>query len=246
MDGVLVLLAGMGAGFINTVVGSGSLISFPTLVALGAPPLTANVTNNMGLLFGSLSGTWGYRAELAHQGPRLLRLLPVALLGAVTGATLLLWLPASAFEAIVPVLVGLAVLLVLVQPWIASRVDLEHEGRFAPAAVGVFAASIYGGYFGAAQGVLLLGLLGVLLSGTLQELNAVKNALAAGVNLLAAVVFLTTAPEHIDWASAAWLAVGAIVGGQLGARVGRRLPPRVMRGVVAVVGVVAIVVLLRD
>jgi hypothetical protein len=146
---------------------------------------------------------------------------------------------------VVPVLVGLAVLLVVGQPWIAARVDLAREGRFGPAAVGVFFASVYGGYFGAAQGVLLLGLLGVLLSGTLQELNAVKNALVAGVNTLAAAVFLWQAPEHVAWPSAAALAVGAIVGGQLGARVGRRLPPTVMRGVVAVVGVVAIWVLLR-
>lgn len=245
MELLLVALAGMAAGFVNTVVGSGSLISFPTLVALGLPPLTANVTNNLGLLFGSLSGTWGYRRELAGQGGRLLRLMPLALLGAATGAGLLLVLPATTFDAVVPVLVGLAVLLVLVKPWLAERVDLAQEGRFAPAAVGVFFASVYGGYFGAAQGVLLLGVLGVLLTGTLQELNAVKNALVAGVNGLAAVVFLWQAPEHVELPSAAALAVGAIVGGQLGARVGRRLPPTVMRGVVVVVGVVAIWVLLR-
>jgi len=141
--------------------------------------------------------------------------------------------------------VAVAVVLVLAKPWLADRVDLAQEGRFAPAALGVFLASIYGGYFGAAQGVLLLGLLGVLLTGTLQELNAVKNALAAGVNCLAAVVFLWQAPEQIDLPAAAALAVGAVVGGQAGARIGRRLPPAVMRAVVVVVGVVAIVVLVR-
>lgn len=238
-------LAGAAAGFVNTVVGSGSLISFPTLVALGHAPLSANVTNNLGLLFGALSGTWGYRRELSGQGARLLRLMPVALLGSLVGAALLLVLPSETFDAVVPLLVGVAVVLVVAKPWLADRVDLAQEGRFAPAALGVFLASIYGGYFGAAQGVLLLGLLGVLLTGTLQELNAVKNALAAGVNCLAAVVFLWQAPEQIDLPAAAALAVGAVVGGQAGARFGRRLPPPVMRAVVAVVGVVAIVVLVR-
>jgi uncharacterized protein len=241
-----VLIAGMAAGTINTVVGSGTLITFPTLLALGLPPVTANVTNTVGLVPGSLSGAIGYRRELERQRGRLLRLGAASLLGGTTGAVLLLVLPAGAFDAIVPVLIALGCVLVVLQPAISRRVAARAElsGRVVPhhgAAwvwVLVFLAGVYGGYFGAAQGVLLMAILGVGLQETMQRNNATKNVLATLVNLIAAVVFIVVA--DVDWAVAGVIAAGAVVGGQIGASVGRRLPPVVLRAFIVVVGVAAL------
>jgi uncharacterized protein len=240
-DAVAVLAAGMAAGTINTIVGSGTLITFPTLLALGYPPVLANVSNTVGLVPGSLSGALGYRRELSGQLSRLLRLGTGSLLGGVAGAVLLLALPASAFDAVVPVLIGLGCVLVAAQPWIASRVATRHD---APAHgslwvwLGVFAVGIYGGYFGAAQGVLLVAILGIGLDETMQRVNAAKNVLALLVNAIAAALFVVVA--DIDWPAALLIAGGSIVGGQVGAVVGRRLPPVVLRVVIVAVGAVAV------
>ncbi len=251
LDGVAVLTAGVAAGTINTIVGSGTLITFPTLLALGYPPVTANVSNNVGLVFGSLSGTWGYRAELAGQRPTLLRLGPMSLVGSVVGALLLLRLPATAFEAIVPALIAVALVLVLAQPRLSAaaaarreRDGVPHRGVGPAAALGVFGAGIYGGYFGAAQGVLLVGLLGSLLEESLQRVNATKNLLSTIVNFVAAITFLVVAPDQVDWTVAGLIAVGSVAGGFIGAGVGRRLPPRALRAVIVLVGTVAIARLL--
>lgn len=237
-------LAGVGAGFINTVVGSGSLITFPTLVALGLPPVSANISNNLGLIFGGISGTWGYREELRSAGPVVRRLLPASAIGALVGALSLLRWP-DLFGRIVPLLVGIAVVLVLIQP----RVRAALEGRTATRGglwigAGVLLTGIYGGYFGAAQGVLLLGVLGLLLPHDLQQLNAVKNALALAVNVVAALVFAVVAPGQIDLRAAAAVAVGAVLGGFLGARVGRKLSPALLRGAVVLIGCVALYTLI--
>ena len=246
---VAILLAGCAAGTINTIVGSGTLITFPTLLAFGVPPVTANVSNTVGLVPGSVSGVFGYRAELADQRPRLLRLGSASLIGATAGAVLLLWLPSAAFDAIVPALVGLGVLLVVLGPriqrWVAARAEArgglpDHGAPWVWPAV--LLAGVYGGYFGAAQGVLLLAVLGIGVADSLQRNNATKNVLALLVNAVAAVVFIAVA--DIDWAVAGLIALGSILGGQLGATVGRRLPPAVLRGVIVVVGVSALVVLL--
>jgi uncharacterized membrane protein YfcA len=243
-----VLAAGVGAGMINAVVGSGTLLTFPTLLALGFPPVTANVSNNIGLVFGGVTATWGYRRELRGQGHRLARLAPLSLLGAVTGAVLLLRLPASAFAAIVPVLIAVSVVLVLVQPRLAAAVQRrradaggrqDHIG--VPAALATLLAGVYGGYFGAAQGVLLIGILGAVLPDDLQTINGIKNALSLVVNFVAAVTFLVVRPQAVDWAVVGLIAVGSLLGGAFGARVGRALPPAVLRLVVACVGVVAVV-----
>jgi uncharacterized membrane protein YfcA len=241
--------AGVGAGTINTIVGSGSLITFPTLLAFGFPPVTANVSNNIGMVPGGVSGTWGYRRELAGQSVLVRRLVPMSLLGSVGGALLLLWLPAAAFQAIVPVLLAISVVLVLVQPRLQQRLQSRLDdpdasgGRLHTPLLlgGTLGAGTYGGYFGAAQGVLLMGLLGSLVPEPLQRLNAVKNVLALVVNSVAALTFLVVAREHIDVPAVALVAVGSMVGGVLGARFGRRLPPAVLRWVIVVVGVVAIV-----
>jgi uncharacterized membrane protein YfcA len=251
-----VLLAGMAAGTINTVVGSGTLITFPTLLAVGLPPVTANVSNTLGLVPGSLSGAIGYRRELAGQRARLLRLGVASLLGGITGAVLLLVLPAGAFSAIVPVLIGLGCLLVILQPAISRRVAVRAESRGVErpehGAVWVwllvYVTGVYGGYFGAAQGVLLMAILGIGLTETMQRNNATKNVLALLVNLVAAVVFVVLAltpgrfvgAVHIDYLAAGLIAVGSVIGGQIGATVGRRLPGWALRAVIVVVGVVAI------
>jgi uncharacterized membrane protein YfcA len=228
------------------VVGSGTLITFPVLLAFGYAPVTANVTNTLGLVPGSAAGAYGYRAELAGQWRRTGRLACASLSGGVVGAVLLLSLPASAFKAIVPVFIGVALVLVVVQPrlsgWLAAR-GAAPSGRAGwLVMLGVFAAGVYGGYFGAAQGILLLAVLGLGLDEALQRVNAVKNVLAGLVNLVAAVIFVFVA--HIAWDAAALIAAGAVCGGVIGARVGRRLPPSVLRGVIVVVGISAILQLL--
>jgi uncharacterized membrane protein YfcA len=268
-----IFAAGLAAGTINTVVGSGTLITFPTLLAFGYPPVLANVSNNVGLVPGVASGVYGYRSELGGQRRRLIRLGSASVCGGLVGAILLLTLPQSAFQAIVPALIGLAVVMVIIQPRLAKWVAERQRARAAPAApdggaaaigasaeeasaaanaeeaiggpllwVLVFAAGIYGGYFGAAQGVLLIGMLGIALNDSLQRINAAKNVLAGLVNGLAAVVFILA--THIDWGVAGLIAAGSIIGGQIGARIGKRLPPWALRVVIVCVGTAALVKLL--
>lgn len=249
-EALAVLAAGIGAGTINTIVGSGTLITFPVLLAVGIGPVTANVSNALGLVPGSIAGALGYRAELAGQRDRLLRLGAVCLLGGAAGAVLLVTLPSKAFDAIVPGLIGAALVLVVVQPRLARYVQArrDRDGAAVPVhggpalLAGLLLASMYGGYFGAAQGVLYLSLMGLLLDEPLQRINGLKNVLAAIVNGIAAVFFLAVA--HMDWAAVGLVAVGATIGGVLGARVGRRLPPVALRALIVVVGVVAMVRLL--
>jgi uncharacterized protein len=240
--------AGMAAGAINTLVGSGTLITFPVLLAFGYAPVTANVSNTIGLVPGSVSGAIGYRRELAGQRGRILRLGSMSAAGGITGAVLLLILPSSAFKAIVPVFIAIALVLTVFQPrlarWLAKReIDLERRGSvLMPLAI--YATGVYGGYFGAAQGIILLAILGVALAQDLQRTNAVKNVLAGLVNGVAGVYFILEA--HVDWGPAAIIAGTSIVGAQLGARYGRRLPPDALRAIIVVVGVFAIVRLLID
>jgi uncharacterized membrane protein YfcA len=247
LEGVAVVAVGLVAGTVNTIVGSGSLITFPTLLAVGYPAVLANVSNTIGLVPGALSGAVGYRRELAGQRRRILTLLPAAVLGGVTGAILLLALPDSVFNGVVPVLILVAVVLVLVQPRVARRrADRgrirEHPGPVLQA--GTFSTAIYGGYFGAAQSVILLALLGITLDDDIQRLNAVKNVLNAAVNGTAAVLFAAT--TDVAWLAAGLLMAGSIVGGQLGAHLGRRIPANVLRAVIAVVGTAVAVKLLVD
>ena len=249
-EALAVLAAGIGAGTINTIVGSGTLITFPVLLAVGLPPVTANVSNTLGLVPGSLTGAIGYRRELAGQRARLVRLGAVCLVGGVTGALLLVTLPSAAFKSIVPVLIGIALVLVVLQPRLARAVQARRErtGAEVPAhggpvlLAGLLLASIYGGYFGAAQGVLYLSLMGLLLNEGLQRINGLKNVLAAMVNGIAALFFIFAA--HMDWAAVGLIAAGATIGGLIGARVGRRLPPAALRVLIVLVGIAAIVQLL--
>jgi uncharacterized membrane protein YfcA len=249
LEAAAILLAGVAAGSINAVVGSGTLITFPTLLAFGVPPVTANVSNNLGLVPGSVAGAVGYRRELSGQRSRVLRLLSASFVGGLAGAVLLLVLPEGAFEAIVPVLIALGVALVILQPrlsaWVAARAEHRPEPTRDGAWwvwPGVLLTGVYGGYFGAAQGVLLMAVLGIGIDEGLQRLNAVKNVLAAVVNAIAGLVFVIVA--DVDWQVVALIGVGSVIGGFLGAKVGRRLHPTVLRAVIVVVGVVALAALL--
>ncbi|WP_375493871.1 sulfite exporter TauE/SafE family protein [uncultured Jatrophihabitans sp.] len=246
-QGVLVLFAGVWAGAINTVVGSGTLVTFPALLAVGLPPVTANISNSIGLFPGSFVGAYGYRRELRGQRNRVLALGPATVLGAAGGALLLLVLPSAAFDAIVPVLIVLSLVLVIfgrrITGWLTRRGHEVSPRVRAPLWFSTGFVGLYGGYFGAAQGVLQMGFLGVFLDDSIQRHNALKNVLAGLVNLVAAVVFVIIG-RHIDWAVAGLVALGSILGGVLGARIGRRLSPNVLRAVIVVVGVAAIVKLL--
>lgn len=245
---VVIFVAGIWAGTINTVVGSGTLVTFPVLVALGYPPVTATTSNAVGLIPGTISGSFGYRRELAGQGKRVARLAVGSALGAVGGTALLLSLPAKAFETIVPVLIGLALVLVLVQPKLSKivlgRIDEQSQPAHGGPLLWILVAliGVYGGYFTAAQGVMLMAVLGMLLHEGIQRLNAVKNVLAAVVNTVAGAIYVAVAP--ISWPVIGLLAAGSTLGGLLGAKVGRKLSPRVLRGVIVVIGVAAILKLL--
>jgi uncharacterized membrane protein YfcA len=245
-EAVAVCVAGVWAGTINTIVGSGTLVTFPVLLAVGLPPVTANVSNALGLVPGSVAGAIGYRRELHGQRRRVLRLSGVALVGALAGAALLVTLPSAAFDFIVPILIALALVLVVAQPRVAGAVARRRErrGERAPAhggpvlSGGLLVASAYGGYFGAAQGIVYLALMGLLLDEDLQRINAIKNILGALVNFVAAVFFLFVA--EFNWTAVLLIAAGSAAGGFLGARIGRRLAPAVLRGVIVVVGLAAI------
>jgi len=271
-----VLVAGMAAGTMNTIVGSGTLITFPVLVLLGVPPLTANVSNTVGLVPGSVSGAIGYRRELVGQWPTARALAAAGGVGGLLGGVLLLSLPSATFDAIVPVLILLALAGVLAQPHLAATLarrralqtgadrpsadppteaptDVPTEAPIEsptdsssrsswPLRLGVGFTGIYGGYFGAAQGVILLAMLGIAMPDDLQRNNAVKNVVAAVVNGVAAILFIVVA--DVDWHIALLVALGSVVGGQVGARVGRRLSPPTLRTVIVVVGLLAVVRLL--
>jgi len=237
--------AGVVAGMMNVVVGAGSFVTFPVLLALGYPPVQANVSNTIGLVFGSASGVVAYRRELSGQRRRVSVLGVASAAGGLVGATLLLALAPSVFRHVVPVLILGASVLVLFGPRLARFVGAHHH-RPAHGGValfaGVFASGVYGGYFGAAQGIILLALLGTFLVDDLQRLNAAKNVLALIVNGVAAVFFSVRA--HVAWPAAAAIAVGSVAGGQIGGILGRRLPAGVLRFVIVLVGLTVSVVLL--
>jgi uncharacterized membrane protein YfcA len=258
LEMVAVALAGLAAGSINAVVGSGTLVTFPVLLAVGLPPVTATISNSLGLVPGGVSGVLGYRRELRGQRRLLGTLFPASVLGALTGAFLLLHLPASAFEAIVPGLVALAVVLVAVQPMLQRRLAARRErdgvvpdaeqaigpGRRIALVAAAYATGTYGGYFAASQGVLQIGIFGLLLRESLQRLNAVKLVLTLGVNTVAASTYVIVATDRVDWRAAGLVAAGSLVGGYLGSTLGRRLPAPALRAGIVGLGVVAIGVLL--
>lgn len=242
VDALLVTVAGFLAGIINTAIGSGSLVTYPALLLAGLPPITANVTNTVGLAPGAVAGAWAYRSELSGLRRELAVLVPVSALGAILGAALLLIIPSAAFRAIVPALILIACMLVALQPLLTRRLA-EHprRTRWGTLSVSVFAAGTYGGYFSAAQGILLLGILGLLVKADLQAQNALKCALQATVNVVAAVFFLVAG--GFDLPLAACIAVGSLAGAPVGARIARALPARVFRIFVVAFGCIVAVIL---
>lgn len=248
---ILIAVAGVGAGTINALVGSGTLITFPTLITLGFPPVTATMSNAIGLVAGGLSGTWGYRRELRGQWKRLRWQIPASLVGAGLGAWLLLILPEKVFIQVVPALLIAALILVVIGPriqaWARRRAEAagrsaEHvsTGRMAALIAATFAVGIYGGYFTAAQGILLIGAMGALLPEDMQRMNAAKNLLSTLVNVVAAAAFALVAFDRISWAAAGLIAVGSLIGGFLGAHYGRRLSPNALRAIIVVVGLIGL------
>jgi uncharacterized protein len=236
---VAIFAAGVAAGTINTIVGSGSLITFPTLLAFGFRPLDANVSNTVGLVTGSMSGAFGYRQELSGQRSRAISLGISSVAGGLTGGLLLLVFP-GAFEAIVPVLIGVALVLVAAGPRLSKSLAQHRHAeshRSWPLAVLFFATAVYGGYFGAGMGIIMIALLTIFVPDDLQRLNGLKNVLASLINGVAAILFIAVGPVH--WDIAVLIAAGSILGGQLGAGVGRRLPAPALRLMILGVGLIA-------
>ncbi|MFJ4207705.1 sulfite exporter TauE/SafE family protein [Paenarthrobacter sp. NPDC089675] len=249
ISSILIFFAGLWAGTINAVVGSGTLVTFPVLIALGVVPVVASMSNAMGLVAGTAAGAWGYRRELAGRGRQLLKLMPASLLGGITGAWLLLHLPEKVFGYVAPVLLVAALLMVLFQPklqaWIRNREQnpehaLKDKSHGILLVVLIYLAGVYGGYFVAAQGILLVGILGVFMSGTMQNANAMKNILTLTVNMVAAVSYLIFAFDRINWLVVLLIAVSSTIGGLVGSKVGRKLSPKVLRSVIFTLGIVAL------
>lgn len=247
----VILVAGFWAGMINVVVGSGTLVTFPTLLLFGYPPIVANISNNIGLVGGGLSGSWGYRREIRANRGLLLRLLPLSVLGGLGGALLLLVLPPEAFQAIVPILIIAGLAMVALAPRV-QRAAAAKAGETAPDTrpsrrrsllllAGIALLGVYGGYFGAAQGILIVGLMSMVTIESLQRINAIKNVLTTAVNAVAAITFMLFAWDSIDWAVVLIIAVGATLGGLLGAKVGRRLSPLALRATILVIGTAALI-----
>lgn len=244
-EALIIFVAGIGAGAINVMVGSGTLITFPTLVVLGHPPLVANVSNNIGLIPGSLVGVVGYRRELRVLGSLSWWLAPASFAGAIVGAALLILLPADIFSSVVPALVLLGVLLVLIGPYVKSASSQGSAFAMSPWAVrwilgiSACAVAVYGGYFGASQGVLLIGILGIFVDSSLQSINALKNLLAGLTNLVSGVVFVLFSWIHIDWSVVVLLALGSSLGGFCSAAYGRHIRDGILTWVVVAVGLVS-------
>lgn len=246
--------AGFGAGFINVIVGSGTLITFPILLMFGYPALTANISNNVGLVAGNISGVWGYRQEIKNHWGIISKLLPASFIGGLSGALLLLILPSAVFDFVVPLLIALGLILVAIGPVIQGRTaakiaaeesnGVERRERLSYPLI-TFLVTLglgtYGGYFGAAQGVLMVGALGLLLTVSLQALNAMKNMLVAIVNIVSALVFTVFAFDQVNWGLALVIAIGAALGGLVGSKVGRKLPPALFRTIIILVGSIALI-----
>lgn len=236
-----VAAAGAAAGASNALAGAGSLITFPTLIALGVPPLAANVTSTVGLIPGAVGGAIGYADLLNEQRERFVRLAVPTLVGSVIGTALLLVTSNDTFEAIVPGLVAASCLLLLFQPRLTPRISHAGDEHSPYLTVGLLFSGAYAAYFGSAVGILLLGILGLFVAASMQHLNAMKILLAGVANLLAAVAYAFLAP--VDWRYAVCLMVSSLVGGRLGAKLARRVSGDVLRVAIALIGLVVAAVL---
>lgn len=241
LDLLAVAAAGAAAGAANSIAGGGALITFPTQVALGVPPLAANVTNTVGIVPASVGGALGYSDLLREQRHRFARLLVPMLLGAVAGTVLLLLTSDVAFEAIVPLLIAASCLLLLLQPRLTPRLSHAGNERSPYLTAGIFFSGAYGAYFGSAVSILIFALLALFVADTLQHLNAMKIVLAGSANLLAALAYAFLAP--VEWRYAVTIMVSSFVGGRVGAHYARRIPADPLRISIAVVGLAVAAVL---
>jgi uncharacterized membrane protein YfcA len=233
--------AGAAAGISNSLAGAGSLITFPTLLALGLPPVAANVTSTVGLVPGAVGGAIGYADLIGEQRERLTRLALPTLVGAVAGTALLLVTSNDTFEAIVPALVAGSCLLLLFQPRLTARISHAGNEHSPFLSAGLIFSGAYAAYFGSAVGILLLGLLALFVADTMQHLNAIKILLAGIANLLAAIAYAFLAP--VDWRYAVCLMVSSLIGGRLGAKLARRVSGEVLRVGIALIGLVVAAIL---
>lgn len=245
LTSTLIFLAGLGAGTINAVVGSGTLITFPALVAFGVPPQAATMSNALGLIPGNIASSFGYREDLRGSGDKLKRWIPASMAGSLMGAALLVILPEKSFELIVPVLIVLALVMVVIQPRLQKYLKARQSNAVTHSTIAVycvlFFTAIYGGYFAAAQGIILIGLLGIVLDEPLQTINGYKNVLVLFVNLVSATAYTVIGFNKISWMAVVLVAAGSLVGGYVGARIGRELNPTVLRAVIVILGIVALV-----
>ncbi len=253
---LLLVLAGLGAGVVNGAAGGGTLISFPALLAVGYPALTANVTSTVGIWPGYLGGVAGFRQEVGQQRHQLRRLAATVVGGAALGGVLLLTTPSGDFRSLAPYLLFFSCLLFGAQPWLASRLgavagrgqvgggDGAGRARLVLLHGGCFVAAVYGSYFGAGLGVVLLAVLGLATSEPLARVNGLRSVLSLIVNTVALIIFVAHA--HVAWGAAGLMDGSALVGGYTGARVARRVPTVVLRAVIVVVGLVTAIYLLVD
>jgi len=235
--GLVLVLVGMAAGVFNGIAGGGTLLTFPALLALGVPALNANITSAVGIVPSYLGGVAGFRSELAGQWPKVRSLLPTTLCGGTAGAILLLTTSPESFRSIVPWLVGFATVLFAVQPVLVRALSSLHEThptRRMLLQVGTAAIAVYGGYFGAGMGVMMLAVFGITMTESLLRINGLRTVLSIVLSALVALIFITSG--NVLWAAAGCLAVGTLFGGWAGASVARWLPPPALRAVVVVVG----------
>ncbi len=246
---LIALLASLAAGFINAVAGGGTLVTFPVLMALGLPPVAANVTNTVALCPGYFGGIFAQRKDFASQKKRLIAILPVSVLGGIAGGLILLNTGEKAFNGIVPYLILLACLLLAIQvpvkKWMQSRSGKTHSSLIKRVGAGslLLLASVYGGYFGAGVSVIVIAILGLIYDDSLTSLNVLKQAISFSINISAAIYFAFSG--KVDWAFAGVMMVGAVAGGLLGGRFASRIKPVVLRWVVIVTGCAAAIYLLR-
>jgi uncharacterized membrane protein YfcA len=243
---VLIFLAALAAGFINAMAGGGTLVTFPILLAIGIPPVVANVTNTVALVPGTIGGMWAQRQDFKSQYSRLMKLLPVAIIGGIAGGLLILNTSENAFKSIIPYLILMATILlaaqVRIKNWVIARMGHAHTETHHPLIMMslVFLASIYGGYFGAGLGVILMAVLGMVMDDSLTRLNFLKQALGFVINLAAAIYFAFSG--KVDWWVAFVMIFGSILGGWVGGKLAGRIKPELLRWIVVTAGLVAAVI----
>lgn len=246
LNEILIFIAAIAAGFINAIAGGGTLITFPVLLYLGFPPVVANVTNTVALVPGTIGGMWGQRNDFKPQYQSLLKLLPVAVLGGIAGGLFILNTSEKIFSSLVPYLILAATLLlasqVRIKKWVVSRMGhVRHEKRNNRIMlVLVFLASVYGGYFGAGLGVILMAVLGLVIDDSLNRLNFLKQALAFSINLAAAIYFSFSG--KVEWMVSFVMIFGSLSGGYLGGKIAGKINPEILRWIVVTSGLIAVLV----